>query len=373
MKSSGTRSPPLHRSGNGASLSKIVDRERWAGMPLDASIPQAMPTHLPEVPLWIGQTAAMRRVASYILAIAATEKTCALILGESGTGKELVAGAIHRHSRRASRPFVLLNCGGIPARLAEAELFGSEPGAFTDARHRRGLVEQAHTGTLLLDEIGELPLALQPTILRFLQTQRFRHLGGERELAADVRILAATLRDLTAAVAQGAFRQDLFFRLNVFVIVLPPLRERLVDLPDLVMACLHERAQILGMPSVPVCDPATLALLAAYPWPGNLRQLRNVLEHALVLSQGAAITPDHLPDELRAPHRHISPSAPTLTEQIAALHLPAEGAPLPDLVRLLEDTLIAQALERTGHNQSQAAPLLGLTRDQLRQRLKRGE
>ncbi len=332
-------------------------------------LPLELPTHLPEAPLFIGQTAAMRRVAQHVLALAATESTCALILGESGTGKELVAGAIHHHSRRAARPFIPLNCGAIPAKLAEAELFGSEPGAFTDARLRRGLVEQAHTGTLFLDEIGELPLPLQPTLLRFLQTHRFRRLGSERERAADVRILAATLRDLTGAVTAGGMRADLFFRLNVFVITLPALRERQEDLPALVTALMRERARALGLAEVPACDPAALARLAAYPWPGNLRELRNVIERALILSHGQAITPDHLPPALLAP---ASPpaTAPSLAAQIAALDLPPAGVALPALVRLLETTLLTQALDRTIGNQSQAARLLGLTRDQLRQRLR---
>jgi DNA-binding NtrC family response regulator len=336
-------------------------------------LPEELPTHLPEAPLYIGRTAAMRRAAQHILALAATEATSGLILGESGTGKELVAGAIHRHSRRATRPFIPINCGAIPAKLAEAELFGAEPGAFTGARLRHGFVEQAHTGTLFLDEIGELPLALQPTLLRFLQTRRFRRLGSERDLGADVRILAATLRDLTGAMQVGAFREDLFFRLNVITITLPPLRDRREDLPHLVAALLRERAASLGVAAVPACDPATLALFAAYRWPGNLRELRNVLEHALLFSQGAPITPDHLPDALRTPSPAPAPELmPSLAAQIAALALPTEGVALLDLVHLLEDRLIAHALARTDGNQSHAARLLGLTRDQLRQRLKRG-
>jgi DNA-binding NtrC family response regulator len=334
-------------------------------------VPLELPTHLPEAPLYIGRTAAMRQAARLILAVAAAERTCALILGESGTGKELVAGAIHRHSRRASRPFIALNCGAIPPKLAEAELFGSEPGAFTDARLRRGQVELAHTGTLFLDEIGELPLPLQPTLLRFLQTRLFRRLGSERERAADVRVIAATLRDLTAAVATGAFRADLLFRLNVFVITLPPLRDRQEDLPALVAAVTRERALELGLAAAPACDPAALALLAAHAWPGNLRELRNVIERGLILSHGATITPDHLPPALLTARPPAPAPIPSPAAQIAALDLPPEGVALPELVRHLEDRLIAQALERTNGNQSHAARLLGLTRDQLRQRLRR--
>jgi DNA-binding NtrC family response regulator len=341
-------------------------------MPSDDTVPLMLPTRIPERPLWLGHTPAMRHVGREILALAHTEKTSALILGENGTGKELVAEAIHVASRRASRPFIPVNCGGIPAKLAEAELFGTDPGAFTDAIYRRGAVELAHSGTLFLDEIGELPLSLQPTLLRFLQTQQFRHLGGERELAADVRVVAATLRDLPLAMATGTFRPDLFYRLNVFIITLPPLRERLIDLPDLISHTLAERAKSLGLMTTPACDEATQVLLMAYPWPGNLRQLRNVLERAIILNDGATILPAHLPETIQH-FQSQPPPAPPLAEQLAALNLPPTGVDLPELVRFLEDRLIAQAMTRTQHNQSRAATLLGLTRDQLRQRLKRGE
>ncbi len=338
---------------------------------MPTEIPLALPTHLPDVPLYIGHTPAMRRVAEHILALAQTARTSALILGASGTGKELVAGAIHRHSNRAANPFIALNCAAIPPKLAEAELFGSEPGGYTDARMRRGWVEQADTGTLFLDEIGELPLSLQPTLLRFLQTQRFRRLGGERERQSDVRIIAATLRDLAVAVASGAFREDLLYRLNVFVITLPTLRERLDDLPELVAACLRQCVATLGFSHQPAITPDALALLAGYAWPGNLRELRNVLERALILNRGEDIRPKHLPEALRHPAGPVPVATPSLAECIAALALPPEGAPLLDLVHALEARLISQAMAQAGENQSQAARLLSLTRDQLRQRLKR--
>jgi two-component system, NtrC family, response regulator AtoC len=338
--------------------------------PTATPMPRELPTNLPEAPLWIGKTPAMQQVARYTLAVAASEKTGALILGEHGTGKELVAQAIHQQSRRAHERFFPVNCGGLPAQLIEAELFGSEPGAFTNAHARRGYVEQAHNGTLFLDEIGELPLAVQPTLLRFLQTQRYRRLGGEREQVADVRVLAATLRDLQGAIAAGAFRPDLFYRLNVVVITLPPLRARMADLPDLVGTTLRERAAVMGLARVPRCNDDTLEIFSKYPWPGNMRELRNVLEHAIIVSKGSDITPLHLP-----PHLLVTPPAPanadTLAAQIAALDLPTAGTSLPDLVHLLEGRLIAQAMARTAANQSSAARLLGLTRDQLRQRLKR--
>lgn len=339
--------------------------------PTPHDIPLSLPTHLPETELWVGRSPAMQQVASHILALARTEKTSALILGENGTGKELVAGAIHRLSRRAARPFVPLNCGAIPPKLAEAELFGSERGAFTDARQRRGWVEQAHTGTLFLDEIGELPLALQPILLRFLQTQHFRRLGSERDGAADVRIIAATLRDLTTAVATGAFRADLLYRINVFVISLPPLRARREDLPELVGACLRERAQALGLPPGASYTPDTLACLQEYDWPGNIRELRNALEHGLVLSKNKPVLPEHLPMHIRQPLPAVRVPGIALADHLAGLELPPEGVNLLDLVQRLEEHMLRQALARTQNNQSQAARLLGITRDQLRQRRKR--
>jgi two-component system response regulator AtoC len=335
-----------------------------------AEIPLSLPTRTPEIDLWIGQTPAMRQVARHIFAVARSERTGALIVGEAGTGKDLVAQAIHRHSRRASRPFIPINCGAIVSTLAESELFGSERGAFTDARSRRGAVELAHTGTLFLDEVGELSLPLQRVLLRFLETRQFRRLGSERSQTADARIIAATHHDLAAAVARNAFRADLFFRLNVFVIAVPPLRERKADLPDLINACLRERSQATRLGFEPSCAPETLDLLRAYDWPGNVRELRNVLERGLIFSQGGIILPEHLPPQIRRPQRQV-PAAPSPGEIVASLRLPDAGVPLLDLVHQLEATLIQQAMQRTGDNQTRAAALLGLTRDQLRQRLRR--
>jgi two-component system response regulator AtoC len=314
----------------------------------------------------------MQQVARHILSVARAERTSVLICGATGTGKELVAGAIHRLSRRASRPFVPVNCATIAANLAESELFGAERGAFTDARARRGLVEVAHTGTLFLDEIAELSLPVQRTLLRFLETRKFRRLGSERQMDADVRIIAATWRDLEAAVATGAFRADLLFRINVMPIALPTLHERREDIPVLVRACLAERARHSQLEYVPECAPETLDLLCAYHWPGNIRDLRNALEHALVLCRGGMILPDHLPPTIRHPRQppDVAP-APALADLLAGLTLPEEGVALLDLVHILEESLIAQAMTRTAGNQSHSARLLGLTRDQLRQRLKR--
>lgn len=336
-----------------------------------AELPLALPTGSDEQELWIGRTAEMQQVGRLCLALAQTERTGALILGESGVGKELVARAIHQLSRRAARPFIAVNCGAIPLNLAESELFGTERGGYTDARARRGLVEQAHNGTLFLDEIGELSPGVQRTLLRFLETRQFRRLGSEHVGLADVRVLAATLRDLTAATQIGSFRQDLLFRINVFVIIIPPLRARLVDLPDLVTLTLRRLARANRLTQAPTCDAGALELLAAHPWPGNIRELRNALERALVLSDGGTITPALLPEALRHPRR-ADPPEPTLAATLAELRLPADGASLPDLVHLLESTLIDQAMVQARGNQSRAAQLLGLSRDQLRQRRRRG-
>ncbi|HKD74871.1 MAG TPA: sigma-54 dependent transcriptional regulator [Ktedonobacterales bacterium] len=336
-----------------------------------SDIPLTLPTHMPGVDLYIGQTPAMRQVASHILSVARTERTSVLLCGETGSGKELVAGAIHHLSRRATRPFMPINCATIAANLAESELFGSERGAFTDARLRRGVVEAAHAGTLFLDEIAELSLPVQRTLLRFLETRKFRRLGSERLLTADIRIIAATWRDLDEAVAQGTFRADLLFRINVMAITLPPLRQRKEDIPAIVSACLNERSHDTHIGYAPECSPEAIDLLCAYHWPGNVRDLRNVLERALVLSRGETVLPDHLPDAIRRPHHVSPPPQPSPEELLAGLRMPEGGAMLPDLVRLLEETLITQAMERAGGNQSEAARILGLTRDQLRQRLKR--
>ncbi len=333
-------------------------------------IPEALPTGLPDQELWLGSTPAMRQVGDHLQALAQTERTGALILGESGTGKELAARAIHHLSRRRARPFLAVNCGALPTNLAESELFGAERGGYTDARARRGLVEQAHLGTLFLDEIGELPLSIQRTLLRFLETRQYRRLGSEQIGVADVRVVAATLRDLSAAVRMGTFREDLLFRINVFVITLPPLRERMDDLPTLMDLTLRALARQHHMAQPPSYVPETLAALAAYPWPGNIRELRNVLESALIVSRGTPIAPDHLPDQITRPWPARSAPGPSLSERIAAFQLPAEGADLPDLIHRLEEVCIAQALERAEGNQSRAARLLGMTRDQLRHRLR---
>jgi PAS domain S-box-containing protein len=231
----------------------------------------------------IGSRRGLSRIMQEVQSVAGTDASV-LIQGESGTGKELVARAVHGLSRRASRPLVKVNCGALPAPLIASELFGHERGAFTGATARRiGRFELAQGGTLFLDEIGELPLELQATLLRALQEREFERVGGSQTLRVDTRVIAATNRDLALLVAEGRFRQDLYFRLNVFPIVLPPLRERRDDIPDLIEACLQRLSQQLRRP-IDGVSPESLRRLVAYDWPGNVRELHNVLERAAIVS-----------------------------------------------------------------------------------------
>ena len=283
-----------------------------------------------------------------------------LIQGETGTGKELVARALHYEGVRATRPFVELNCGALPPQLLEAELFGYEKGAFTDARQRKlGLVETAEGGTLFLDEIGEADPSTQVKLLKLLEDRRFRRLGGLREQQVNVRVVAATHRPLDQMVKEGRFRADLYFRLRIVQITVPPLRERTGDVPFLARHFLQWHAQRYRRPE-PALAPETQAAMARYAWPGNVRELRNAMEQALLLSRGAAITQRELAfltlDTIGA-----APGAPG-----AALE------PDADLnLERAERRLIQAALERSGDNVTQAARLLGVTRDTLRYRLER--
>src|SRR5438067_3790870 len=281
----------------------------------------------------------------------APAKTTVLIAGESGTGKELVARAIHELSPRNAGPFVAVNCGAIPDQLIESELFGHAKGAFTGAQTaKRGLFEEADAGTLLLDEIGELPLPLQPSLLRALQEGEIRRVGDARSIKVDVRVLAATNRDLSQEVAQGKFREDLFYRLNVVAVKLPPLRDRPEELSILAQRFIAQHASRMGIPRKDLSSEA-LSLLQEWRWPGNVRELENALERALVLSEGDQIEPDALPEEIRGARKASGPP-PT----------PQEGdLSVKRAQRALEADLIRRALERTGGNRSRAAELLELS------------
>jgi len=255
-----------------------------------------------------GRSPAMRRVLARIAQVAPTDAEV-LVTGPSGTGKELVARAIHEQSPRARRPFVPVDCAALPDTLVESELFGYERGAFTGATQRQiGLFEYAEGGTILLDEIGELPLASQAKLLRVLQERQFRRIGGRKPIAANVRVLAATNRDLHEEVRRGRFREDLYYRLAVFTIEVPPLRARTEDIPTLARELLVEIAAELGQP-VPTLPQRTVTLLQRQPWPGNVRQLRNALKHAMIVASGGTIRPEDVPVDAMSPA--MAPSAAT--------------------------------------------------------------
>jgi len=286
-------------------------------------------------------------------------KTSVLILGESGTGKELVAKAIHHNGSRRDGPFVAVNCGAIPENLLESELFGHVRGAFTDAAaDRAGLFEEAHGGTLFLDEIGDMPPSLQVKLLRVLQEGEVRRVGAERTKKVDVRVISATSRDLEREVAEGRFREDLFFRLNVFGITLPPLRERLEDVPLLAAHFLDKHGAALGKPGVRV-SPEALRLLIGYGWPGNVRELENCIERALILCDGEVLGPEALPDTLRGSSAGGAVVCPEDD------HLSIKKAE-----ERLEREFIRRALDKTNGNRTHAARLLEISHRALLYKLK---
>jgi two-component system nitrogen regulation response regulator GlnG len=304
-----------------------------------------------------------------------------LITGATGTGKELVARALYQHSRRAAGPFLAANSAALPEHLVESELFGHEKGAFTGADRRRiGKFEQCSGGTLFLDEVGDLSPLTQSKMLRLLQEQRFERLGGEETIQTDVRVLAATNQDLEGTVARGRFRQDLYYRLSVFAIHLPPLRERGDDLPLLVQHYVRRFARELGK-DVRRVAPEALELLRRYPWPGNVRELQSLLKQALLVATGPVLLPDFLPPALvqqpPAPET-ASPAGggdaglrdPDL-EQFIDRRIAAGSEDLyAEAVRRLERVLITRVLRHTGGNQVQAARTLGITRGSLRAKVR---
>jgi transcriptional regulator with GAF, ATPase, and Fis domain len=320
----------------------------------------------------IGASASWTQAVTQATQVAATDTTV-LLLGESGTGKEVIARFLHRASHRQDGPFVALNCAALPEHLLEAELFGFERGAFTGATQSKpGQLEQAAGGTLFLDEVGEMALAAQAKFLRVLQEREFQRLGGTRVLKTDARIVAATNRDLQQAIARGQFREDLFYRLNVFAIRLPPLRDRRDDVLPLSDAFLAEFGKTLGRPPAGISRDARQRLVD-YHWPGNVRELRNILERAAILCDGGLITADHL--SLGAPIAAPS-AAPPVAPPPSALPVPSD-APMPQLPRggsdlaSMERAMIEQALQKARFNKSKAAAALGLTRAQLYVRMRR--
>ena len=314
---------------------------------------QAQPYGLDRI---VGESGAMVGVRALLQKVASSPASTVLLTGESGTGKDLAAKVIHYASDRAGRAFVNITCSALPEALLESELFGHERGAFTGAdRQKRGLLESADGGTVFLDEIGEMVPGLQAKLLRFLEEKAFKRVGGSVDIRVDVRVIAATNRLLEDEVRQGKFREDLYYRLNVLPILLPPLRQRPEDIPLLVNYYVDAyntefRKRVRGV------SAEAMTRLKTYGWPGNVRELRNAIERAMLLVEGDVLMPDQFP---------VAPSAQSrLTERV---DLPSNGIDLEQLER----SLVTQALERSGWNQTRAAGLLGLNRDQIRYRIEK--
>jgi len=303
----------------------------------------------------VGDSPELREFKGLVRRVAASPASTVLLTGESGTGKDLTAKIIHYSSARATRPFVNITCSALPETLLESELFGHERGAFTDARQqKKGLLEQADGGTVFLDEIGEMTAPLQAKLLRFLEEKTFRRVGGASDIRVDVRVIAATNRTLEDEVRQGRFREDLFYRLNVLPLKLPPLRSHIEDVPALVSFYVDIFNREFKK-NVRGASPATLKLLAAYGWPGNVRELRNAVERAMLMATGDTLEPGDFP--IASGSHGGGPS----------VELPASGLNLDDIER----SFVMQALERTGWNQTRAAKLLGLNRDQIHYRIEK--
>ena len=302
----------------------------------------------------IGESMAMKTAKALMAKVAASPASTVLLTGETGTGKDLAAKAIHYNSGRVARQFVNITCSALPEQLLESELFGHERGAFTDARQqKRGLFETADGGTLFLDEIGEMTLALQSKLLRFLEEKTFKRVGGLSDVRVDVRVIAATNRDLEEEVKAGKFREDLFYRLQVMPIQLPPLRARQGDVP-LLAGFFIDRFNTEFRKKVRGLAPAATQMLEQYGWPGNVRELRNAIERAMLLAEGNRLEAG----DLTTLSRSVSP---------VQFRLPPEGVNIEDVER----QLLVQALERSKGNQTQAAQLLGINRDQVRYRIEK--
>jgi two-component system nitrogen regulation response regulator GlnG len=364
----------LHKPLDLAQLQRVVtDALEVARMRLPVRLADAAP-HPETDGAMLGASPRMLDIYKAIGRVAAQDVTV-LITGESGTGKELVARAIYQHSSRSSAPFLALNCAAIPENLLESELFGHERGAFTGADRRRiGKFEQCNGGTVLLDEIGDMPLALQAKILRLLQDQTFERLGGNETIRTDVRLIASTHRDLRVRAAEDKFRPDLYYRLGVFTIHLPPLRDRLEDLPILVQHYLRRFSIELGR-EVREIAPEAMARLRAYSWPGNIRELQSVLRQALLRASGTVLLPAFLPDLAGIPPAR--PSAPVIAEPtfdverfIRQRLAPATNDLSAETHREVDRLLMTLALEYTHGNHRDAARLLGISRQTMRVKLR---
>jgi two-component system nitrogen regulation response regulator GlnG len=329
--------------------------------------------------LLVGQCPAMQEVYRQIGRVTGQDVTV-LILGESGTGKEVVARAIYQYSKRADRPFLAINCAAIPENLLESELFGHEKGSFTGAdRKRIGKFEQCDGGTLFLDEIGDMTPLTQTKVLRVLQDQQFERVGGHEMVRTNVRLIAATNRNLTEMMEQGTFRSDLFYRLNVYTIRLPPLRERDGDLPLLINHFLHRFSRELDK-DVRSIAPEAMGLLLDYPWPGNLRELQSVLKHAVVEATGPLILPAFLPETVRqvdetlaATSLDLKSSSDGIDEELIRyiherLRTGTESL-YDDVIQRVERTMLSEVLVQVEGNVSRASTILGISRSTLRAKL----
>ncbi len=308
----------------------------------------------------VGTSRAIGDIVALARKVSASGATTILIQGESGTGKDLLAKAVHYESARANEPFMEITCTAMPETLLESELFGHERGAFTDAKvQKKGLLELAHGGTIFFDEIGDMTPALQAKLLRVLEERRFRRVGGTKDISIDVRVIAASNKDLRVAVDQGAFRKDLYYRLQVVTITIPPLRERREDIPLLARHFFDHFSREFKKPT-PRLTLLAERLFVQYDWPGNVRELRNVIERAMILADTVELTPADLPPE-------IASDAVGTSRAAARFQLPSGGVVLEDVER----DFVRQALEMTHGNQTRAARILGLTRDELRYRVKK--
>jgi two-component system nitrogen regulation response regulator GlnG len=334
----------------------------------------------------VGKSEAMLKVYTQVGRVSAQD-VIVLIRGESGTGKELIARAIYQHSPRASECFMAVNCAALPDNLLESELFGHEKGAFTGAHSRRiGKFEQCNGGTIFLDEVGDMALGVQSKVLRLLQEQKFERVGGNETIQTNVRIIAATNRNIEQMVEDGEFREDLFYRLNGFTISLPPLRERAGDLPALIQHFLNLFSPQLGKDYVEGISPEATAILTAYDWPGNVRELQSVIRQSLLNASGPVIVPDFLPPEVLeavapadASQNASSPANDAddqaynlkrfLDESLGNADCPPENLHA-ETMEFVERYLLTRVLDQTGGNQSQAARILGITRGSLRNKIR---
>ncbi len=347
-------------------LERLAQRARNGLIPATHATDEAQPDQL------VGSSEQMVEVFKLVKICGESDCKTVLVLGESGTGKELIAKAIHDYSARSEQPFIEVNCAAIPENLLENELFGHEKGAFTDASTKeKGIFESAKGGIVFLDEIGDMPLAMQAKILKVIENRTFRRVGGRENLTVDVRIVAATNRDLPVLVQRGEFRSDLYYRLNVLTIRLPPLRERRGCLPTLIDYFIRRLNHEYGKRFSGI-GPDAMEHMKSYPWPGNVRELRNAIERAVMLGSEPEILPEHLPEEVVRPWQedYSMPmgeiTTPTSSDGLR-IKIPPGGITMSEV----EMKLIAMALQQHDNNQTKAAHALGMSRDTLRYRMKK--